>query len=89
MTVTPDAPAVARLSWNASSDSRTTGYRVYHGPAPGNYVQAFGAGLEAGALLTFAVAGLPAGDIRYFAVTAIDAGGGESAFSNEASKAID
>jgi len=78
----------AALQWNAATDPRVVGYRVYWGSAPGNYQQARGSGLAAGAATSFTVRDLPSGRTYYFAVTAQDSSGVESAFSAEAAKTI-
>lgn len=78
----------ATLSWDAVSNARVAGYRVYYGLASRNYAQAKGVGLNAGGCTTYVVTGLDRGRTYYFAVTAYDASGNESDFSNEASKSI-
>jgi fibronectin type 3 domain-containing protein len=78
----------ATLTWDAISDARVAGYRVYYGTGSRNYAQAKGAGVNAGGCTTYVVTGLDRGRTYYFAVTAYDASGNESDFSNEASKAI-
>lgn len=80
------AIGTATLTWNAPDDPAVVGYRVYYGAASRSYLQARGAGLDAGSPTTYVVDGLPLGSTYYFAVTAVDAMGNESAFSNEASK---
>jgi fibronectin type 3 domain-containing protein len=64
------------------------GYRVYYGRASGSYLQAIGAGLNAGSSTAFTVNALPAGSTYYFVVTSVDGAGRESAYSNEATKQI-
>jgi hypothetical protein len=78
----------ATLTWTAPTDGRVTGYRVYHGLAPGSYVQAKGAGISVGPVETYAFTGLSTGNRYYFAVTAVDDSGNESDYSNEASKVV-
>jgi len=80
--------ASATLAWSGSTDPRASGYRVYFGLAPGSYLQPKGEGILVGLVETFVVTGLAAGTRYYFAVTAVDASGGESAYSNEASKIV-
>ena len=79
---------MAVLTWSASASPSVVGYRVYHGPAPGSYLQARGRGLRAGLDGTFTVAGLPSGQRHYFAVSSVDATGNESPLSTEVSKLI-
>ena len=60
------------------------GYRVYWGPAPGNYTNSV---TLDGALTSYLVEGLSVGT-WYFAATAVNASAVESTFSNVASKTI-
>jgi chitodextrinase len=71
------------LAWDAVVVSNLAGYRVYYGTAPGNYVQASGAGIGVGTATTYVVIGLNRGVRYYFAVTAFDASNNESPYSNE------
>ena len=83
------APAgTAVLSWDAETDPAVIGYRVYYGTAPGIYLQAYGAGVDAGSTPTYTVNALQSGVTYYFAVTAYDALGNESGYSSEAMKTI-
>ena len=77
------APSTATLTWDAVTAA--SGYRVYYGTAPGTYLQARGAGVNVGNVVTFTVTGLSASTRYYFAVTAYDASN-ESGFSNEVFK---
>jgi hypothetical protein len=79
----------ATLAWTRSASAAVTGYRVYYGVAPRQYLQAKGAGIEVGSVETWVVSGLAAGHRYYFAVTAVDASGNESDYSNEASKLME
>jgi hypothetical protein len=85
-TATTTPAGTAELAWDAVSDSRVAGYRVYYGTTPGVYLQSPGAGLDAGMDTTYTVSGLTSGIRYYFAVTAY--GAGESAYSNEVIKDI-
>lgn len=78
----------AGLAWDAQSDPRVAGYRVYYGTGSRDYAQAKGSGLDAGNCTSYVVSNLGRGSTYYFAVTAYDASGNESDFSNEASKSI-
>ena len=69
------------LAWQPSSSSNVTGYRVYYGPASGNYTNS----VLVGNVTTNTVSGLASGDTYYFAVTAVAAGGQESPVSNQVS----
>ena len=69
----------ATLAWNPSPGTNVTGYRVYYGPACGNYTNS----VLVGNVTTNTVSGLAGSVTCYFAVTAVTAGGQESAFSNE------
>jgi len=74
------------LAWTAPTGT-VSGYRVYYGTASGSYTQSLGGGTYV-TKTTFTLSGLASGYTYYFAVTAIDAAGGESGYSNEASKLI-
>lgn len=76
----------ADLAWDAVTDPRVAGYRVYYGTSPGVYLQSPGAGLDAGMSTTYTVTGLTSGVRYYFAVTTY--GATESSYSNEVSKLI-
>ncbi len=78
----------AALSWAPSPSADTVGYRVYYGTTRGNYLQARGAGVNAGSATQYTASGLNTGQTYYFAVTAYDAAGNESGFSSEVSKLI-
>lgn len=78
----------AALNWDAGTDPKIAGYRVYYGTASRAYAQAKGSGLDAGNCNRFVVSNLERGRRYYFAVTAYDASGDESDFSNEASKTL-
>jgi PKD repeat protein len=71
----------ATLGWNASSDSRVTGYNVRYGAQSGSYTSAYAVGNTTSATIS----GLTAGQRYYFVVRARDAAGTESANSNEVS----
>jgi hypothetical protein len=81
--------ASATLAWTRSASGAVTGYRVYYGLAPGQYLQAKGEGIDVGPVETYVVTGLPAGSRYHFAVTAVDANGNESDYSTEASKLVE
>lgn len=80
------AATAAHLHWNPAP-APAIGYRVYHGSAPRSYDQPPGAGIFS-PVPNFKWIGLAPGRAHHFAVTAVDASGSESAFSNEASKAV-
>ena len=85
-TQTPAANGTATLTWDPVTASNLSGYRVYYGTTPGNYLQSPGQGISVGNVTTFTVTGLGSGVRYYFAVTAFDASGNESSYSNEAFK---
>lgn len=94
-TTTASAPApapapdtTATLSWAASSTPSVVGYRIYYGTSSGKYLQARGAGINAGNGNSFTVADLSPGNTYFFSVTAVDDKGNESAYSTEASKTL-
>lgn len=82
-----NGPGSATLAWNAPSDGRVTGFRVYVGASSGSY-QAKGNGFNAGDGTSFTVTGLDSGKTYYFAVTSYDGSGNESSFSAEATKKV-
>jgi hypothetical protein len=73
----------ATLTWDAVHHPRLRGYRIYYGPAPGDYLQPRGQGIDAGNVTTYVIEGLASDRRYYFVVTAIDTSNGESDFSNE------
>lgn len=74
------APAAnVTLAWDASPDETVVGYRIYWGPATGNYTNS----LTLSNVLTATLTNLTAGATYYLAATAFDAEGLESVFSNE------
>jgi hypothetical protein len=72
------------LAWNASTNSRVTGYNVYYGQASGQYTSS----VDAGSNLTATVTGLTPGITYYFAAQAYNANGDESPFSSEVTDMI-
>jgi len=93
-TITVQAPAsgTATVSWvpptyrtDGTPLTDLAGYKVYYGTSSGNYTRQIV--IENAGVTTYVVEGLtPA--TWYFATTAFDSDGGESDFSNEASKTI-
>ncbi len=84
-----DSPGgAATLTWDAADPSLVVGYRVYFGTAPRAYGQPLGYGVNVGNTTTYTVTGLTGAQTYYFTVTSVDAQGGESAYSNEASKLV-
>jgi len=71
------------LAWYAVTVANLAGYRIYYGTAPGNYIQASGAGIAVGNVTTYTVTGLTRGVRYYFAATAFDTSNKESPYSNE------
>jgi len=80
------AAGTAMLKWDASSDPRVVGYRVYYGTSSRAYQQAKGKGIDSASATTYVVKGLQSGQTYYFAVTEYDATGNESDFSAEVTK---
>lgn len=92
VTVLAVATGSATLSWtppttntDGSPLTNLAGYRVYWGPAAGNYTSSVA--LNNAGLSAYVVTNLAPGRY-YFAVTAMSSTGAESAFSNVASKVI-
>jgi hypothetical protein len=81
---------IARLSWQAptqytdGSPLTQAGYKVYYGPAPGNYTNNVPV---SGGQTTQTEIALQPGSWS-FAVTALDAAGNESAKSNEGVRTV-
>lgn len=82
----PAATGSALLTWTAPAGS-VQGYRVYYGTSSRAYEQEKGEGLFV-TNTTVSVPNLDSGTTYYFAVTAVAAGGAESTYSSEATKAI-
>ena len=76
----------ATLTWNASTESDLTGYKVYRGTASGTY----GAPLVTlpKATTNYTAAGLQNRTTYFFVITGYDSFGNESTYSNEVSKSI-
>ena len=74
----PGQQARITLRWDPSPDASVVGYRLYYGPAFGNYTNSTRLGNVTNATLS----NLPEGARLYFTATAYDAGGVESVFSN-------
>ncbi len=79
------------LAWDEPSTNEDgsdltdlTGYIVYYGTSPDNYLQ----GYDVGDVLTYTLDDLVVGQTYYFAVTAHDAAGNESRYSAEASMTV-
>jgi hypothetical protein len=69
--------ASVRLAWDPNPETDVAGYRVYYGPAPGNYPKVLDVGSATAAEVTELVAGVP----YYLSVTAYNSFGLESGFS--------
>ena len=79
---TPTPPASVTLAWDASSGTNViVNYKVYYGPASGNYTNVVSAGTN----LTVTVTGLARGVQYFFVATAIDNNALESDYSTEVS----
>lgn len=70
----------AKASWNRSTSSQVTGYRIYYGIASGNYTNS----VTVGNVADYTISNLVNGVTYFFATKAYTASGLESAFSNEA-----
>ncbi|NEX22819.1 hypothetical protein G3480_21370 [Thiorhodococcus mannitoliphagus] len=80
-------PGSYTLEWDAVTDDRLTGYRLYYGTSPGQYDFTIDLDLgslpEAGTQPSYKVTNLDPDEIYYFAVTAAGSGPDESSYSNE------
>jgi PKD repeat protein len=72
------------LAWDAVSDSRLAGYKVYYGTAARNYT----ASVDVANVTTATIPNLADGATYYFAVTAYDGTRVESGYSNEVSGTV-
>jgi len=72
------------LAWDRSPDATVTGYRVYYGPASGNYTNSAAVGDVTNAIIS----NLVQGGTYFFAATAMNELGDESDFSNEATYSV-
>jgi hypothetical protein len=71
--------ATVTLAWDASTSGNVAAYKIYYGPASGNYTNAVNAGLST----TATVSNLADGKKYYFVATAVDNLGTESDLSDE------
>lgn len=67
------------LAWDRSPSLGVAGYRIYYGPASGNYTN----NVRAGNVTSNSIPGLAGGGTYFFTVVAYDASGVESLPSNE------
>jgi hypothetical protein len=79
--VTQAYSAQTTLSWNASTSSGVSGYKLYYGTASGAYSQS----VDAGNTTSYTVASLADGQKYYFAAKAYNSTGNLSAYSSEVS----
>ncbi|TFH46480.1 MAG: hypothetical protein E4H01_09890, partial [Lysobacterales bacterium] len=86
LTLSVTAAGTANLTWNTSTESDLTGYKVYRATASGTY----GAPLATlpKTTTTYTATELQTGTTYFFVITAYDSSGNESTFSNEVSKSI-
>jgi hypothetical protein len=86
LTLSVTAAGTANLTWNASTESDVTGYKVYRGTASGSYGAPLTTLLKTAT--SYTMTGLQTGTTYFFVITAYDSSGNESIFSNEVSKSI-
>jgi PKD repeat protein len=67
------------LAWDAVNDPSVVGYKVYSGPAAGNYTSS----IAVGNTTSYTESNLAEGATYHFAATAYDATGTQSGFSND------
>lgn len=72
-------PATVHLGWTASTSTNVTGYRLWSGPAHGQYTNS----VVTSNTTTGSISNLTVGATYYFAATAFTAAGDGSDFSNE------
>ena len=73
-----------KLAWDAAASPPVVGYKIYFGPAAGNYPSH----VDVGNTTAYTVTGLVEGATYHFAATAYDAMGGESGFSNDVAATV-
>ena len=83
-TSTSSSGSTVTLTWQPSTSTNLSGYKVYMGTASGVY----NSPITVGNLISYTVSSLGVGSTYYFAVTGYDTSGNESGFSNEVSKSI-
>ena len=83
-TSTSGSVGTATLTWQPSTSTDLSGYKVYMGTASGVY----NSPVTVGNVTSHTVSSLGIGSTYYFAVTGYDTNGNESGFSNEVSKSI-
>jgi hypothetical protein len=91
--VAPALTSSARVSWQAPTSNvdgspctDLAGYRVFYGNVPGQYGQSLQ--VSSPEITSIVIEGLTSATTWYFSVKAMTAGGTESEYSNEASKAL-
>ncbi len=72
---------LVKFTWNASTSTDVTGYRIHYGTASGTYT----ASIAVGNVTSGTVTGLAEGVTYHFAVSAFNASGSVSGYSNEVS----
>ena len=83
-TSTSSSGSTATLTWQPTTSTDLSGYKVYMGTASGVY----NSPVTVGNVTSHTVSSLGVGSTYYFAVTSYDTSGNESGFSNEVSKSI-
>ena len=81
----------ASITWNASTDSSVTGYKIYYGTQKrtGNCPQGgYTKKIDAGKNTSYQLGNLKDGATYYFSVTSVNSSGKESCFSPEMSKTV-
>ena len=73
-----------KLAWDAAASPPVVGYKIYFGPAAGNYPSH----VDVGNTTAYTVTGLVEGATYHFAATAYDALGRESGFSNDVAATV-
>jgi len=93
ITVAPALTSSARVSWQAPTSNvdgspctDLAGYRVFYGNVPGQYGQSLQ--VSSPDITSIVIEGLTSATTWYFSVKAMTAGGTESEYSSEASKAL-
>jgi PKD repeat protein len=80
----PAFAGTVRLAWDPPSGPPPAGYKIYFGPAAGNYPSS----IDVGNTTSYAVTGLTEGATYHFAATDYDAARSESGYSNDVSATV-
>ncbi len=84
LVATPALAGSVNLAWDPPTGPAPAGYKVYYGPAAGNYPSS----VDVGSTTSYTVSGLAEGVTYHFAATDYDVSHTESGFSNDVSATV-